>query len=173
MLHLILGTMKSGKSTLLLKSLIQADKQNRKCLFIRNSIDTREFLARDFNLPNRFEKYITNEKALKNEYKNYLLLVDEVQFLEEEMIDKIITLSLENEVICSGLSNKADKHIMWESVTKLFPYAEKITKLSAYCDECSNENAVLHFHLGGEKIGDNYKVLCRKCAKRREIENGK
>ncbi|WP_267523651.1 thymidine kinase [Campylobacter sp. MG1] len=160
MLTLILGTMRSGKSTELIRRMVQLHQNNSNYIFIRNSIDNRNFIARDITLADGYK--IVDETKLFNNYKGYILLIDEVQFLDESLVQRVIELSLDNDVICAGLSSMAGSNKLWDSVATLIPFADSITKLNAMC-ECCGKIAIIHKHLGGAMVGDNYKVLCLKC----------
>lgn len=160
MLSLVLGTMRSGKSTELVRRMVQLHQNKSNYLFVRNSIDDRKFIARGISLADGYK--IVGEAELLKDYKGYTLLIDEVQFLDENLVQRVIELSLDNDVICAGLSSMAGSNKLWDSVATLIPFADSITKLNAMCETCG-KTAIIHKHLGGAMVGDNYKVLCLKC----------
>lgn len=161
MLSLILGTMRSGKSTELVRRMVQLHQNNANYVFVRSSIDNRGFIARGLKL--ELDSYkIVSESELLKDYKGYTLLIDEIQFLDESLVQRVIELSLDNDVICAGLSSMAGNNKLWDSVATLIPFADSIVKLNAMCESCG-KTAVIHKHLGGAMVGDNYKILCLKC----------
>lgn len=172
MINLVLGTMRSGKSTALIKKFISLQEMGKKAIIIKTIADTRNFFARGIDmLPKyKYSNYLYDEDIKKYE----CILVDETQFLDISEIQRLIELSKERTVFCYGLNSKAVKGgeaSIWESIAYLIPYAHSITKLSANCDCCGEKNATVHFLIGNEFISDDYLVLCLKCSKNRKEKN--
>lgn len=161
-MKIILGTMKSGKSTTLINEMIKAHNNNNKYIFIRQNKDTRNFIARGINV--EIEKYnFQNENYLFNDLENHIIFIDEIQFLDKKILDRILKLSIKNKIIMAGLIGYADTNKIWESVAYILPYCKEIIKLNAYCEHCGKHNAVIQHFLGGDKISDNYAVYCLEC----------
>ncbi|ULO04594.1 hypothetical protein [Campylobacter sp. RM12651] len=161
-MKIILGTMKSGKSTILINEMINAFNSGNKYVFIRQSKDKRDFIARDINI--EIKKYnFKSEKYLFNDLKNHIIFIDEIQFLNKNILDRIIELSINNKIIMAGLLSYTDTNKIWESVAYILPYCREIQKLNAYCEKCGKHNATIQHFQGGNKISDNYTVYCLEC----------
>lgn len=161
-MKIILGTMKSGKSTILINEMIKSHNNKNNYVFIRQKKDTRDFIARDVNI--EIKKYnFQNESFLFNDLENYLILIDELQFLNKNVLDRILKLSIKNKIIMAGLLSYADTNKIWESVAYILPYCKEIQKLNAYCENCGKHNAIIQHFKGGDKISDNYAVYCLEC----------
>ena len=151
MLSLILGTMKSGKSTKLLNL---ENSVNEDFALIAPSVSKREFFAR--NIENNL--VVFDEKFDYSSFK--IILIDEIQFFSKDYIREIIKKRNSHDFILAGLiSNTQNK--MWENVVKLFPYADKVELCYANCDKCGCKNA--KYHIGNGFIGDDYLVVCERC----------
>lgn len=164
MINLILGTMRSGKSTSLINEYIKLQSANKKAIIIKHNIDNRKYFARNIglNIEYKTQEFLFDNSIYEYEY----ILIDETQFFTDKEIDKIIELSVTKNIFCYGLNSKAiDKNgkiLMWNSIVKLMPYAEKIEKLNAYCEHCK-KTAIIQIRNSAEQIGDNYTLLCLEC----------
>lgn len=155
MLSLILGTMKSGKSTKLLNL---ANSTKEDFALIAPSVSKREFFAR--GVENNFVVYDESFDYSKCQ----TLLIDEIQFFSKEYIQNIISNKKNHTFIIAGLLSDTQNK-MWENVVMLLPYADNVELRYANCDICGFNNA--KYHIGSGLIGDDYLVVCEKCSERK------
>ena len=152
-MELILGSMKSGKSALLLEvanDLAKTKGQNEKLIFIRPSCDNRDFISRG-RQPDIHLKY-------------YYIFIDEIQIINKQYIQYLIGLENKKVLMLAGLNANIHNQT-WSNITTLIPYASAIEFLKANCDICGAKESAIH-HIGDDKVGDNYVVVCPKCYKK-------
>lgn len=152
MLHLILGTMKAGKSTKLLS--LAKEFSTQDVALIAPNVSKREFFAR--NVENCLEVYDESFDYANNK----IVLIDEIQFFKKEYIQAIINNRNNYNFYIAGLLSNI-YHQMWENVVKLLPYADNVELRYANCDICGCKKA--KYHIGSGLIGDDYLVICEKC----------
>ena len=97
-----------------------------------------------------------------------VVLIDEVQFFEESLLDEIDDILRHGiRVYCSGLDLDFDGN-PFGITPKLMAMADKVQKLHAVCDECGNDAWVtprITQNKETVKLGekDDYFPLCRSC----------
>jgi len=173
-LELIIGPVASGKSLRLIEKINRYKIAGRKVLIIKPDIDTRST-----NVKSRF----TNKEIdctilpqtiplnLPFNIKDYdIIAIEESQFFNR-LYDFCINLLLNNkevEVIVSGLDTDFRGEPFGE-IPKLITLASSITKLTAICMKCKNDNAIFSQKLKKNdnqiEIGDleTYIPVCINC----------
>lgn len=177
-IEIIVGPMFAGKSEEILRRIRRLDYAKKKYLVFKPEIDNRYS-------KNKIVSHIKNEAnaiSIKkaNEILNFLndkidvVVVDEVQFFDEKIID-----------ICEFLANNGKRVIVsgldldfrgeaFEITSILLCKAEKITKLTAICMKCG-EQATRSQRIINNKIAkyndpivcigakEKYEPRCRRC----------
>lgn len=171
-LSLILGPMFAGKTKELIKQYRYYKSLGVKCLLLKPAIDNRYGIAvvgthdgdREPALP--VDKDDISLLRIINEYK--ILFFDEVQFFSAS--DILACLMMDKEVIAAGLmADVNDK--MWNTVSKIIPYATKIETKHADCNICKKKDIALLtkrkddnndklIQIGGDDI---YETVCVNC----------
>jgi len=181
MMNLFIGPMFSGKSTY---QLGQADpylKAKTDVYFVRPTMDTRNFLARNMNNDYYFNNdnfIITPEKDLGDLLATgtgLVVFVDEVQFISGDTLEALLKHHHKHEVCLAGLNSKAKKAgswpEVWPNITALIPHST-ITTLKARCVECGSDAlySVFEADLAGDvHIGDEgYSAKCLDCISKAE-----
>jgi thymidine kinase len=179
------STMKSGKSLDLLKTEHAYRERGYKTLLFTSEVDTRyiDESRQDKNKGKIVARIGIQADAwiiervdmiqLAKEAKPDCILVDEAQFLTEEIILKLVEL-VDYEgipVICYGLKNDF-KAELFPGSKALLIYADTLKEIETVCEYCTNK-ASMNLRLidsrpvfSGARIlmGDNeYKPVCRKC----------
>lgn len=173
-LTVICGPMFAGKSTRLINEGERYAKAKQKVVYLKPSSDTRysvdEIVTHDgIKVP---ASLITNQ--LKERYvveRADVVLIDEVQFMEECLVQEVLDLVNEGKtVIVAGL----DMDYLGQPfpvVRDLMPHADEIIKIKGIC-RCSKESVMTSlkkeareqvkgiFNLGAD---DQYEALCRSC----------
>lgn len=198
-LTFIHSTMKSGKSLDLLKTDHAYRERGYKTLLFTSEVDTRYFESIEDGTPIDPRKgQITTRIGLKaeawliekvdicqlaREEKPDCILVDEAQFLSEEMILHLAELVDHEDipVICYGLKNDF-KGELFPGSKALLIYADTLREIETVCEYCTNKASMNLRLIDGAPVfsgaqilmGDNeYKPVCRKCyqsMKRRQRE---
>ncbi|TLD93441.1 hypothetical protein LS74_001555 [Helicobacter magdeburgensis] len=167
MIHLILGSMKAGKSKMLLEEYarLSAENPDKSIVFVRSRRDKRDFITRDTSIDTSNIKLVNDrEKPIDSD----IILVDEAQFIEKPFIDFLLATRDKKTIIAAGLQSDVFGR-MWGSISRLMAHSTKLTLLLAHCDVCGKENSALN-HIGDGLVGDNYLVLCDECFKNKKGE---
>lgn len=186
-LTFIHSTMKSGKSLDLLKTSHAYRERGYKTLLFTSQVDTRYLTDGDV-LEQPQKGRITTRIGLEaeawliervdicqlaREYRPDCILVDEAQFLSEEMIIHLAEL-VDHEgipVICYGLKNDF-KGELFPGSKALLIYADTLKEIETVCEYCTNKASMNLRLIDGRPVfsgaqilmGDNeYKPVCRKC----------
>ena len=170
----ICGPMFAGKSTRLINEGERYAKAKQKVVYLKPSTDTRysvdEIVTHDkVKVP---ASLITN--TLKDRYvveRADVVLIDEVQFMEEHLVQEVLDLVNEGKtVIVAGL----DTDYLGQPfpvVKELMPYSDEVVKIKGIC-RCAKESTMTSlkkevreqvkgiFNLGSD---DQYEALCRQC----------
>jgi len=176
-LTIIYGPMTAGKSTTLLTRAIEASYVY-KVLFVNSLKDKRTDTSFSSHNP-LFTDVLSCQKNIKTiKVKNIkdipkeiiewcdAIFIDEGQFFE----DLCVILQIKKIINISGLLTDY-KQQLFGDMYKLIPYADKIIKLSNYCNECIKNNKKPEQTLFTIKIeeydnigiNENYKSVCRDC----------
>ena len=172
-LTLILGAMKSGKTTKLLNILSKYENIGKKCLFLNHIFDTRN--KNDFvqTHSNHQKKCIKIKKLLniltnKNFENSEVILIDESQFFDD-LKEFILTIEkMDKKIYVAGLLSDYSRNNFGE-IHKIFPLADNIIYLSGFCEICKNGNKSIfskRICTNNKKILINdsfYKSVCRNC----------
>ena len=177
-IEVICGPMFAGKTEELIRRVIRMDYAKKNYVIFKPSIDNRysesEVVSHNkrkvsaicVSSSKEFDKYITDEVSA--------VIIDEVQFFDEEVIEKAHELAERGlRVICGGLDCDF-RGVPFNIVAQLLARAEKITKLTAICVCCGEEATKTQriingmparyddpIILVGEK--ESYESRCRKC----------
>ncbi len=178
-LDIIIGPMFSGKSTSLLRELLISSELGLKVLYINHTFDTRSehvfSTHHPFLTPKNHDNidFISLESlkgVRKEEYD--VIGIDEAQFFDEYLKEfcKIHVETYKRHVVIAGLD--ADyKREKFGYILDLIPFADSVTKLKSYCQDCGPKKvqAIFSFrcskHSNDVVVGgkDKYKPLCREC----------
>lgn len=173
-LKIICGCMFSGKTTELININNKLSSIHKKVLNIKSSLDNRYFID-NISTHNMSKIECITLNKLKdvpsNFYKdNDYIIIDECQFFDDlyEFVMKAIDKDNKN-IILIGLNGDSNRNNFGE-LYKLYPHADDIKLLKAYCSVCNNgEEAIYSKKITknesiidiGEK--DKYIPVCRKC----------
>ena len=170
----ICGPMFAGKSTRLINEGERYAKAKQKVVYLKPSSDTRysvdEIVTHDgIKVP---ASLISNQ--LKDRYvveRADVVLIDEVQFMEEHLVQEVLDLVNEGKtVIVAGL----DTDYLGQPfpvIKELMPYSDEVVKIKGIC-RCGKESTMTSlkkeareqvkgiFNLGSD---DQYEALCRSC----------
>lgn len=185
-LSFVHSTMKSGKSLDLLKTDHAYRERGYKTLLFTSEVDTR-YLDEN-SQQNPLKGKITTRIGLEaeawliervdicqlaRENRPDCILVDEAQFLSEEMILHLAELVDHEDipVICYGLKNDF-KGELFPGSKALLIYADTLKEIETVCEYCTNKASMNLRLIDGKPVfsgaqilmGDNeYKPVCRKC----------
>ena len=170
-LHLYMGCMYSGKSTMCIKHYNELNEKKRVCVinyFHDNRYDDTLLSTHDkIKIP--CTKLLNIEDILKKTDEYDVFLINEGQFFS-----KLFDTSLElvekhkKDVYIYGLDSDYQRKPFGQMID-LIPLCTTITKLYANCHKCKKEkSACFTFRISSETqqylIGsDNYVPLCREC----------
>ena len=172
MLKVITGSMFAGKSTALINEFEKYKKliDDNNIIVVKPKIDTRsknELRTHD-NLKIKAIEIQTKDELLSlKEYK--VIIIDEIQFISEELVDTIIELSDEKIVICAGL-NMTFKREPFKTTANLMALADEIQILKGTCGECGTKSSTyISYKINPDNnvidVGneDKYIPLCKNC----------
>ena len=181
------STMKSGKSLDLLKTDHAYRERGYTTLLFTSEVDTRYIDESDQQRDETKGKIVArigiqadawiiervNMIQLAKEVQPDCILVDEAQFLTEEIILKLAEL-VDHEgipIICYGLKNDF-KAELFPGSKALLIYADTLKEIETVCEYCTNKASMNLRLIDGRPVfsgarilmGDNeYKPVCRKC----------
>lgn len=170
-IEVITGPMFSGKSEELIKIITTLSYAEIKTLVIKPSIDNRfssnKIVSRNGKEIDSFACKNTND--IKNIWnKNYkAIVIDEVQFFDEPIIDFIVNLANNGiKVIVSGLDMDF-KMKPFGVMPQIFAVADEVVKLKAVCIICkrsANTSYRKTKDIDTILLGDSeYEARCREC----------
>jgi thymidine kinase len=173
-LEIILGPMKSGKTTKLIEIYKQYNYCNIKVCVINHIYDTRysnnEVVSHD-NLKIPCIMVDTIEQAYNdnNSFQEFqVILINEAQFFQD-LYTYVLKMLNNNKIIyISGLDGDYKKSKIGQ-IIDLIPHANNVTKIHSLCGICKNGNkAIFSKRITNQTeqvvIGvDNYIPVCRKC----------
>jgi thymidine kinase len=173
-LEIILGPMKSGKTTKLIEIYKQYKYCNIPILVINHMYDTRysnnELVSHD-NIKIDCIMVNTIKQAYhdNNCFNDFnVILINEAQFFEDLYEYVLIMLNQNKNIYISGLDGDFKKCKMGQ-ILDLIPHSDNVVKIHSLCGICKNGNkAIFSKRITYEKeqvvIGfDNYIPVCRKC----------
>lgn len=178
--EVICGPMFAGKTEELIRRTTRMEFAKKNFLVFKPVIDQR-YSMNEVVSHSKYKKKAINISDPKDIY-NYLSLdtqavvIDEVQFFDEKMIDVISDLANHGlRVICAGLDLDF-KGQPFGIIPSLLAIAERITKLSAICVCCGAEATRTQRIINGKEayiddpivlVGakESYEARCRKCHK--------
>jgi thymidine kinase len=171
-IELIIGPMYSGKSSELIRKIKRYTYSKKKCILIKYSGDTRytneNMVATHDNIFYKAEPALNLSKENIPKYSDYDVIgVDEGQFFPD-LAEFAEGMANAGKIVIIACLNGDYLRNGFDTVLKLIPLAEHITKLSAVCLSCSGD-ASFTSRKSSEKeievIGgiDKYAALCRTC----------
>ena len=178
-IEIICGSMFSGKTKLLIKKITEAQKNNLTVKVFKPKIDTRYAKARIVTHDKKGVTAIPVEdpnNIIQLSQSANLVAIDEVQFFNKEIISTCEKLSQKNiNIILAGL----DLDYLGKPfgiMPILMKMANKITKLNAVCDICSQKAFHTYRVSKIEKkivLGEKgeYLALCKDCFQKK-IKHG-
>ena len=146
------STMGSGKTMDLLRMAYNYDKNNRKILVMKPSIDTKagDMIETRIGLRRKVDILIDKDAVIFNLISNQVkdvrcIFIDEAQFLTKEQVYHlfIVCKSLNIPVICYGLRTDF-KGELFEGSAALIAYADELNEFKnncSICDEMARFNA--------------------------------
>ena len=171
MLKVITGSMFAGKSTALINEFEKYEKLvGNNIIVVKPKIDTRstnELKTHD-NLKIKAIEIETKDELLSlKKYK--VIIIDEVQFISEELVDEIVKLSDDRIVICAGL-NMSFKRTPFKTTANLMALADEIQILKGTCGKCKTKSSTyISYKINPDNnvidVGneDKYIPLCKNC----------
>jgi thymidine kinase len=182
-LDCIIGSMKSGKSSELLRRLSIDSEIGYKVLYINSSKDTRCLEGVPYSTHNPLfinglcSENISSTSTLnlsdvQNIERYDVIGIDEAQFFEDLVENVLRMVELYNKkVIVAGLSSTYERK-KFGKILDLEPYSDTFIKLNGLCEKCAprkrasaifthkiTKNGLIE-DIGGK---DKYMSLCRKC----------
>ncbi|MBO4977204.1 MAG: thymidine kinase [Muribaculaceae bacterium] len=189
------GTMGSAKTALLLTTAYNFEERHVDYMCLKPVIDTRE-------ATNVIRSRIGIERQCRWIYQNTNLyefardlyrtegrivdwyLIDEAQFLTEAQVDQLsrIVDDIGSNVVCYGLRTDFKSHL-FEGSRRLFEIADTIDEIKSTCN-CGHKTIInaridaqgnilsegAQVEIGGN---DRYVAVCRRCWRRKRIEQAK
>lgn len=172
-LEIILGPMKSGKTSKLIEIYRQYKFCNLNVCVINHSIDTRysinDVVSHDgIKIPSLICENIKDVIGNVNVDKIDVILINEAQFFSDLYECVIELLNKKKIIYLSGLDGDYLKCKIG-SILDLIPHADNVIKMQSLCGICKNgTKAIFSKRTTDEKeqivIGvDNYVPVCRNC----------
>lgn len=178
-IELIIGPMYSGKSSELIKIANRYKIINKNILAVNHTLNNRyntnNISTHDNNILQdciKIDKLTLLEKDYYSQYKKAdIIFIEELQFFTDAYDFVINAADKHNKIIIAAGLNGDFKRNPFDSIVKLIPHADKITKLSALCKYCSdgtfahfsklidNNNSENQILVGGL---EKYEAVCRK-----------
>ena len=166
-LHFKYGTMNSGKSMDLIRTIYNYEEQGYSVLLIKPMIDTKgeDYVVSRANMKRKVDVLISdNDSVIKSilpkiDDKLACILVDEAQFLEPKQIDELflITKNLNIPVICYGLRNNFKMEGFKGSI-RLLEIAEELEEIPTLC-KCSDIARYVGRKIDGKYVLDGEEVV--------------
>ena len=141
------GVVSSAKTLNLLATLHNYEKQNKKAILIKPSMDTRsDDVSSRAGLSHKADIIISPNDDINLILYPLLtshisgILVEEVQFFTSLQIEGLRKLSVYKDipVICYGLRTKSDA-TLWPSIITLMALADSIEEIKTTCMYCDNK----------------------------------
>lgn len=184
------GTMGSAKSAHLLMTGYNFEEHDRKVLYIKPSIDTRDGEAIYSRIGLNKACSIVHEdeqitdifhRELSECHRNCIILIDECQFLSASQVDELADIADEFGalIICYGLRTDSNSNLFPGS-KRLFEIADTFEEVKSTCD-CGKKTVInaryneKGYILSNNQIdiggNDKYKAVCRSCWKKELIKD--
>jgi thymidine kinase len=171
--RLILGSMKSGKSSVLINDIDQYKYADKKSVLIRPVSDTRNILSRKGEAVDADIIKCSNLNDVWDDLQKYdVICIDEGQFIKD-LGYNCNRLANEGKIVIVAALAGSSELTAWPEISEALPYADYIEKVDAVCEKCKdNTKPTFTFFCGSKKpgeviIGDSqYKALCRDCWKK-------
>lgn len=189
------GTMGSAKTALLLTTAYNFEERHVDYMCLKPVIDTREatnvirsrigierqclWIYQNTNLYEFARDLYRTEGRIVDWY-----LIDEAQFLTEAQVDQLsrIVDDIGSNVVCYGLRTDFKSHL-FEGSRRLFEIADTIDEIKSTCN-CGHKTIInaridaqgnilsegAQVEIGGN---DRYVAVCRRCWRRKRIEQAK
>lgn len=172
-LHLTIGCMYAGKTTKLINTYREADKNNFKSIILTHSSENRysiDEISTHDNQTLPCVKYSTIHSFIENETKfinsSDIILIDEAQFFTDLTDVLILVEKYKKQVHVFGLDGDY-KRTKFGSILDIIPLCDTIEKITSNCmcnDTAIFSNRIVH---NNEQIlvgsVDIYEPLCRSC----------
>jgi thymidine kinase len=172
-LELILGPMKSGKTSRLIQLYNQYTFCNIPCVVINHRLDRRyhdTLLSShdEIKIPCVQTERLADVWQKEKEFAAEVFLINEGQFFDDLYEVVLDMLDKGKKVYVGGLDGDFRRN-KFGQILDLIPYCDSVTKLKSLCGICRDgTTALFSLRLSEEKeqtvIGvDNYIPVCRKC----------
>lgn len=181
------GTMNSSKSANLIMTAYNFKQQKKRFIAMKSTKDTRDLhitsRALTVALPCIPVSSVNDIRAALLDKEIDFLFVDEVQFMEPNMIDELAAIADSGiSVVCYGLMLDF-RGELFPGSKRLVECADSLREIKNQCIYCKNKairnlrlvNDVPVFDGPLELPGDSYQSVCRKCfeQKKQEVLRGK
>lgn len=177
-INLILGPMKSGKTTEMLRVAERHKIAGQKVCILRPEFDNRGMFVRNLCVTQAFDIITVrsdhgNQSFLfKNDEDRKLcnscdvICIDEGQFFWG-LREICNTFERMNKIVYISALNGTAEQREWKPISSVIPLAENITFMKAVCEECGKD-ASFCIYKGGKSeqvvIGDSeYEAVCLSC----------
>jgi len=172
-LEIIIGPMKSGKTSKLIEVYKQYKYCNTKICVINHIFDTRysnnEVVSHDgIKIPCIMTKNIRDIFIQSNILDYEVVLINEGQFFEDLYECVLELLESNKKIYISGLDGDYKKNKIG-SILDLIPHSDNVIKISSLCGICKNgTKAIFSKRITKDNVQivigvDNYIPVCRKC----------
>jgi thymidine kinase len=165
------GTVGSAKTLNLLSVFHTYRLQGKNCLLLKPKIDSRfgvETVKSRAGLERKADLVVTEDSEIladdllnlnKNSNNPHCIVVDEVQFFEEDHIDDLrqISVTFDIPVICYGLRTDF-RGELFPASKRLFELADSIEEVKNVCHYCNKKSTMNIKHVDGQATKDGPSV---------------
>jgi thymidine kinase len=169
-LYARLGVVSAAKTMNLLAVAHTYEMQGKKVLIMKPASDTRFGLKmvrsrtgieREANVVFHDASDLSDEKLAEFQIKSKkvdCILVDEIQFAQEQVIDRLRELTRYCPVICFGLRTDFQQHL-FPGTKRLLELAENIDEIKTTCCRCNKKSIFNLRHANGKKVTQGEQVV--------------
>ncbi len=173
-IEVICGPMFAGKTEELIRLATRLDYAKKNYIVFKPSIDNR-FSENQIVSHSNYKKNSINIKESKEIYnyinnETYCIFLDEVQFFTEDIIEISEDLANKGVIVVAGGLDCDFKGNPFHITAQLLARAEKITKLTSICSQCTEPATKTFRKTKSEELivigaQSDYEPRCRKCHK--------
>lgn len=173
------GGMFSGKSTELLRQGKRHILAGQKTVFLKPIIDDR--YNNYYIVTHKGEKIpainITDSILVEDVKKADVILLDEIQFFKESVIEEVLYLISEGKKVYASGLDMDFLGVPFRNTMLLMGVADTVNKLHAVCSKCGDDavmSARISYSVDQIELGsgDKYLPLCRSCYMKFRSERG-
>lgn len=174
-LEVVVGPMFSGKTSYVYSIVKRYRSVGVSVVVIKPTSDNRYSVLPEVVTHDgvRFECVLTNKNLMELDHeftRAKVIIVEEAQFFDDlELFVRCMVENFGRNVIIVGLDGDYNRKPFGQ-ILQCIPLADKVTKLTALCSNCSDGTPALFSHRKVEEGGqvlvggaDKYEPLCRGC----------